>query len=140
MLFTRAKLMAGESVLTQSVGSGIGSAAVQLAKLAGGHVIGTASSDAKLEWAGELGMETGINYTNHEIVSEVMKATDGAAWTSPSSTWVGICSASRSSRLAKTGAWSSPVVTEARSFPSISSRSSERRSRSLARVRSPAKR
>ena len=44
MLFSRAELMAGETVLINSVGSGIGSAAVQLARRAGAFVIGNASS------------------------------------------------------------------------------------------------
>jgi NADPH:quinone reductase-like Zn-dependent oxidoreductase len=45
MLFTRARLQPVEAVMINSVGSGIGSAAVQLAKLAGAFVIGNASSD-----------------------------------------------------------------------------------------------
>ena len=78
MLFTRAGLSAGQSVLVNSVGSGIGSAAVQLAKLAGAFVIGNASSDAKLERARELGMDVGVNHRTHDVVEAVMEATDGA--------------------------------------------------------------
>ena len=48
MLFTRGRLAPGETVMINSVGSGIGSAAVQLAHLAGATVIGNASSDEKL--------------------------------------------------------------------------------------------
>ncbi len=48
MLFTRGRLALGETVMINSVGSGIGSAAVQLARLAGATVIGNASSDEKL--------------------------------------------------------------------------------------------
>ena len=55
MLFTRGRLQPGETVLINSVGSGIGSAAVQLAHLAGAFVIGNASSDEKLARASELG-------------------------------------------------------------------------------------
>src|SRR5207248_4037258 len=58
------------------VGSGIGSAAVQLAKLAGAYVIGNASTDDKLARATELGMDVGINYKTSNLVEEVMKATD----------------------------------------------------------------
>jgi NADPH:quinone reductase-like Zn-dependent oxidoreductase len=76
MLFARAKLIAAETVLINSVGSGIGSAAVQFAHLAGAYVIGTASSDEKLARASELGMDAGINYTKHDIVDEVMRLTD----------------------------------------------------------------
>ena len=51
MLFTRGNLRAGEKVMINSVGSGIGSAAVQLARIAGAYVIGNASNDEKLERA-----------------------------------------------------------------------------------------
>jgi NADPH:quinone reductase-like Zn-dependent oxidoreductase len=77
MLFTRAKLQPGEAVLINSVGSGIGSAAVQLAKLAGAFVIGNAGSDEKLARAAELGLDVGINHQTQDVVAEVMRATDG---------------------------------------------------------------
>jgi NADPH:quinone reductase-like Zn-dependent oxidoreductase len=77
MLVTRAKLRPGESVLVSSVGSGIGSAAVQVAKHAGAFVIGSASRDDKLARAAELGLDVGINYTTHDVVEEVMRHTDG---------------------------------------------------------------
>jgi NADPH:quinone reductase-like Zn-dependent oxidoreductase len=78
MLFTRGRLLPGETVLVNSVGSGIGSAAVQLAQLAGAYVIGTASSDEKLARAAELGMDAGINYATGDVVEEVMRLTGGA--------------------------------------------------------------
>lgn len=78
MLFTRGRLQAGETVLINSVGSGIGSAAVQLAKQAGAFVIGNASSDEKLERARELGLDAGINHRTQDVVEEVMTITDGA--------------------------------------------------------------
>jgi NADPH:quinone reductase-like Zn-dependent oxidoreductase len=77
MLFTRGGLQPGETVLINSVGSGIGSAAVQLASIAGATIIGTASSDEKLERATELGMHHGINHTREDVVEEVMRITDG---------------------------------------------------------------
>lgn len=77
MLFTRAKLQAGETVLINAVGSGIGSAAVQLAKLAGAFVIGNASTDEKLAQAKEFGLDVGINHRTQDVVAEVMAATDG---------------------------------------------------------------
>ena len=51
MLFGRGGLRIGETVLINSVSSGIGSAAVQLARLAGAFVIGTSSSQEKLDEA-----------------------------------------------------------------------------------------
>jgi len=77
MLFNRAKLEVGETVLVNSVGSGIGSAAVQLAKLAGAYVIGTSSRDDKLEKARKLGLDVAINYTTTDVVEAVMEATGG---------------------------------------------------------------
>jgi NADPH:quinone reductase-like Zn-dependent oxidoreductase len=76
MLFTRGKLRPGETVLVNSVGSGIGSAAVQLAHMAGAYVIGNSSRDDKLARAGELGMDAGVNYTKQDLVAEVMRLTD----------------------------------------------------------------
>jgi NADPH:quinone reductase-like Zn-dependent oxidoreductase len=75
MLFTRGNLRPGETVLINSVGSGIGSAAVQLAHFAGATVIGNASSDGKLARAAELGMDHGINHATQDVVAEVMRLT-----------------------------------------------------------------
>jgi NADPH:quinone reductase-like Zn-dependent oxidoreductase len=77
MLITRARLAPGETVLVNSVGAGIGSAAVQVAKHAGAFVIGNSSRDDKLEQAAALGMDVGINYTTQDVAEEVMKATEG---------------------------------------------------------------
>lgn len=77
MLFTQGGLRAGETVLVNSVGSGIGSAAVQLAKLAGAFVIGTSSSDEKLDAARRLGMDVGINYRTQDMVDEAFTFTGG---------------------------------------------------------------
>jgi NADPH:quinone reductase-like Zn-dependent oxidoreductase len=77
MLFTRGGLRIGETVLVNSVGSGIGSAAVQLAALAGAYVIGTAGSDEKLERATDLGMHEGINYNEQDVPAEVARITGG---------------------------------------------------------------
>jgi NADPH:quinone reductase-like Zn-dependent oxidoreductase len=76
MLITRAQLRPGETVLVNSVGSGIGSAAVQLAHMAGAYVIGNSSRGDKLARAGELGMDAGVNYTKQDLVAEVMRLTD----------------------------------------------------------------
>jgi NADPH:quinone reductase-like Zn-dependent oxidoreductase len=77
MLIARAGLQPGQTVLVNSVGSGIGSAAVQIAKHAGAFVIGNSSRDDKLEKAAALGLDVGINYTTQDVVAEVMKATGG---------------------------------------------------------------
>jgi NADPH:quinone reductase-like Zn-dependent oxidoreductase len=77
MLVTRARLQPGETVLVNSVGSGIGSAAVQVAKLAGALVIGTSSRADKLAKAKELGLDVGIDYTSEKVSDVVMEVTDG---------------------------------------------------------------
>jgi len=77
MLFTRGNLRPGETVMINAVGSGIGSAAVQLAHLAGATVIGNASSAEKLARASELGMDHGINHATEDVVAEVLRLTDG---------------------------------------------------------------
>jgi NADPH:quinone reductase-like Zn-dependent oxidoreductase len=75
MLVTRARIRPGESVLVNSVGSGIGSAAVQVAKLAGAFVLGTSSRPDKLEKARELGLDVGIDYTSEDVAETVMRLT-----------------------------------------------------------------
>jgi NADPH:quinone reductase-like Zn-dependent oxidoreductase len=77
MLVTRARVRAGETVLVNSVGSGIGSAAVQVAKHAGAFVIGTSSRADKLAKAKKLGLDVGIDYTSQDVVGEVLRHTDG---------------------------------------------------------------
>jgi NADPH2:quinone reductase len=76
-LFEFGHLKAGETVLVQAAGGGVGLAAVQLAKAAGATVIGTASTAEKLERLREYGLDHGINYKEQDCASEVMKLTQG---------------------------------------------------------------
>jgi NADPH2:quinone reductase len=76
-LFEFGHLKTGETVLIQAGASGVGLAAVQLAKRAGGTVIATASSDEKLERLKEFGLDHGINYRNEDFVATVGKLTNG---------------------------------------------------------------
>ncbi len=76
MLMTRARLRPGEDVLVVGAGSGVGSAAIQIAKLAGARVLAVAGSDAKLEKAAALGADAGINHTRQSIAEEVRRLTD----------------------------------------------------------------
>ena len=73
----RAKVQPGEQILVQACASGVGIAIVQVAKYLGATVIGTASTDEKLEWAKEYGLDHGINYETKELVDEVKALTDG---------------------------------------------------------------
>jgi len=77
-MVARAQMRLGEEVLVMAAGSGVGSAAIQLARAAGCRVLTTASSDAKLEKAKTLGAEVGINYREHPKFSEqVLAHTNG---------------------------------------------------------------
>ena len=75
-LFEFGHLKAGETVLVQAGASGVGVAAIQLAKRAGARVLATASSDERLEKLKPLGLDIGINYRTHDVVQEVMRITD----------------------------------------------------------------
>jgi NADPH2:quinone reductase len=76
-LFDAGQLKAGETVLIQAGASGVGVAAIQLAKRAGARVFATASSDQRLNALRPLGLDHGINYTREDVVENVMKLTDG---------------------------------------------------------------
>lgn len=77
MLVARAELRPGETVLVQAAGSGVGSAAVQIAKLWGARVIATAGSDAKLSRARALGADLTVSYATEDVASRVRELTDG---------------------------------------------------------------
>lgn len=78
MLVTRARLVAGETVLIHGIGGGVALAGLQLAKLMGAHVIVTSSSDEKLARARSLGADHGINYaTNPDVAAAVRDLTGG---------------------------------------------------------------
>jgi NADPH:quinone reductase-like Zn-dependent oxidoreductase len=77
MLITRAGLKPGERVLVVAAGSGVGVAAVQIAKLAGAFVIATAGTDEKCEKAKALGADAVINHSRENIAEKVRELTDG---------------------------------------------------------------
>ncbi|OLB49142.1 MAG: hypothetical protein AUH99_12255 [Candidatus Rokubacteria bacterium 13_2_20CM_2_70_11] len=72
-LIARAGLSPGQTVLVQAAGSGVGSAAIQIARLVGARVIATVGSDDKIEFARALGAEDVVNYRTHDFV-EATKA------------------------------------------------------------------
>jgi NADPH:quinone reductase-like Zn-dependent oxidoreductase len=76
MLVARAQLQPGEDVLVLAAGSGVGTAAIQIAKLYRARVIATASRDAKLAKARELGADDVINYRAQDFAQEVRRLTD----------------------------------------------------------------
>lgn len=76
MLTKRAPIMPGQDVLVQAAGSGVGSAAIQIAKLQGAHVITTVGSDEKIEHARKLGADEVINYNTQDFAQEIRRITN----------------------------------------------------------------
>lgn len=75
--FERGRLQAGETLLVHGGSSGIGTAAIQLAKAFGARVITTAGSVEKCEACRSLGADVAINYKNEDFVSATKTATAG---------------------------------------------------------------
>ncbi|MBL75630.1 MAG: hypothetical protein CL763_01680 [Chloroflexi bacterium] len=76
-LHVKGEAKPGDTILVQAAASGVGIAAVQLAKHLGMTVIGTSSTDEKLDWAKDFGLDHGINYTEVDFVEQTKKITDG---------------------------------------------------------------
>jgi NADPH:quinone reductase-like Zn-dependent oxidoreductase len=74
-LVAQAEVRPGQTVLVQAAGSGVGSAAIQIARLCGARVITTVGDDAKIEFARSLGAEHVVNYRTHDFVEETRKWT-----------------------------------------------------------------
>lgn len=75
MLMGRAKLQPGEDILVLAASSGVGSAAIQIAKMFQCRVIATAGGEAKLAKARELGADHTIDHYKEDISAEVKKLT-----------------------------------------------------------------
>lgn len=76
-LFNWCRLSMGERALIHAAGSGVGVAAIQLAREAGAVTFGTASSAEKLRRAAELGLDVGINYRDEDFADVVRQKTGG---------------------------------------------------------------
>jgi NADPH:quinone reductase len=66
----------GQVVIVHSAAGGVGLAAVQLAKAAGARVIGTVSSDAKIDLVRQYGADEVVNYETRDFAAEAMRLTD----------------------------------------------------------------
>lgn len=116
MLIGRAGLSPGEDVLIIAAGSGIGVAAVQIAKLAGARVIATAGTDEKIERAKGLGADEVINYTKGDFAGKVKEITDGRGvdvvfeHVGPATWDKSIASLAKNGRLITCGATTGPEV------------------------------
>lgn len=71
MMVTRGKVAEGEKVLILGASGGVGTCCVQLAKMAGAHVIAAASSPDKMERLRELGADEVINYTERSFMEQI---------------------------------------------------------------------
>jgi len=74
-LVAQAKCRPGQTVLVHAAGSGVGSAAIQIARLAGARVITTVGSDDKIDFARALGAERVVNYRTQDFVEETRRWT-----------------------------------------------------------------
>ena len=77
MLVTKARLQPDEWVLLWGIGSGVATAALQIAKALGARAVVTSSSDEKLESARALGADAVVNHSSGDVVAAVKEATDG---------------------------------------------------------------
>jgi NADPH:quinone reductase-like Zn-dependent oxidoreductase len=77
MLYHRAGMRPGDTVLVMGASSGVGVAGVQIAKQGGARVLAVAGSDAKLKTAQDLGADVLINYNTMDVAKEVRQQTGG---------------------------------------------------------------
>lgn len=76
MLVTNGRLGFGDEVLIWGAGSGVGSAAIQIARLFSARVIATSGAPWKLEQARLLGADEAIDYREQDVLQEVRRLTD----------------------------------------------------------------
>ncbi|MCZ6728164.1 MAG: NAD(P)H-quinone oxidoreductase [SAR324 cluster bacterium] len=76
-VFVLGNLQPGEAVLIHAGGSGVGTAAIQMAHHIGAKVYFTAGSQDKIERATALGADAGINYKTHDFAEEIKRLTGG---------------------------------------------------------------
>lgn len=77
MLVTRGEVRPGETVLVSAAGSGVGHAAIQIAKFAGANVITTAGSERKLDAARADGADGVINYREENVTERALELNGG---------------------------------------------------------------
>lgn len=77
MLHSRARLQPNDNVVVFGASSGVGTAAIQIARFAGARVLAIAGNDDKLRKAEQLGADVLINYNTQDIAKEVKSKTAG---------------------------------------------------------------
>ncbi len=114
MLKTRARIRSGDDVFIHGIGSGVSTAALKIVKLYGGRVFASSSSDEKLKLARQAGADFCYNYTNSDVVKEVLGTTgkrgvDIVVDTVGAATWVqSIQLARKGGKIVTCGATSGP--------------------------------
>ena len=117
MLATKARVTPGETVLVLAANSGVGSAAIQIAKLYGAKVIATAGDDEKARRARDLGADEVIDHYKQDVLAEVRRLTrkrgvDVVVEHVGRSTWTGSLKAlAKGGRLVTCGATTGAEVT-----------------------------
>jgi len=112
MVVDKLRIQPGETLLVMAAGSGVGVAAIQIARLFGARVIAAAGSDEKLALARELGAEEGVNYREEGWYKTVRRMTggqgvDAVADSTGKDYWEGVIKATRNGgRIALVGATS----------------------------------
>jgi len=76
-IFIEAQFQKGETVLIHGGASGVGTAAIQLVREAGGRAIATAGSDEKIAYLAGLGADLAINYKKEDFAERVLAHTNG---------------------------------------------------------------
>lgn len=76
-LFSNGELAAGQWVLVHAAAGGVGSAAVQLARAAGAHVVASVGSPQKAEWLASLGADAVVNYREQDFAAVCLEHTQG---------------------------------------------------------------
>lgn len=116
MLVTRAALKKGETVLIHAAGSGVGSAAIQIAKYLGARVFTTVGSDEKIKRAKSLGADEVINYEKKDFSQEIKRLTRNRGvdvvfeHIGPSTFAKSLASLTRKGRLVTCGVTSGPTI------------------------------
>lgn len=116
MLVGVARIQPGEAALVLAAGSGVGHAAIQIAKLAGARVIATAGTPEKLSRARELGADAVVHHHDQDVAQEVRRLTGGRGVDVVvehvgQATWnASVRSLARGGRLVTCGATTGPEV------------------------------
>jgi NADPH:quinone reductase-like Zn-dependent oxidoreductase len=116
MVVTRARVVAGETVLIRGIGGGVATAALQIARSLGARVWVTSGSDEKLAWAATLGAEAGFNHRTGDVGRAVRERTakrgvDVVIDSVGAATWASSLGAlGRGGRLVSCGGTSGPLV------------------------------